>query len=53
MSVQVGYSKQFIFGLILLLIIFSGIEGLSRTYEFLNPNCTFVGKDAYQNTDFF
>jgi len=53
MSVQVGYSKQLIFGLIALLIIFVAIEGTARTYEFVNPNCTFVNKDAYADLDFF
>ena len=53
MSVQVGYSKQFLFGLVLLLIILAAIEGIARTYEFLNPNCTFVNKDAYSDLDYF
>ena len=53
MSVQVSYSKQLIFGLIALLIIFAVIEGIVRAYEFLNPNCTFVNKDAYADLDFF
>ena len=53
MSVQVSYSKQLIFGLITLLIIFVAIEGTARTYEFVNPNCTFVNKDAYADLDFF
>ena len=53
MSVQVGYSKQLIFGLIVLLIIIASIEGIARTYEFLNPDCTFVNKDAYAHLDSF
>jgi len=34
MSVQVGYSKQLIFGLIALLIIFVAIEGTARVSYF-------------------
>ena len=53
MSVQVSYSKQLIFGLLALLIIFAAIEGIARTYEFVNPDCTFVNKDAYADLNFF
>ena len=40
MSVQVSYKKQFIFGIILLLVIFSAIEIIVRTVEIVDPYFT-------------
>jgi len=49
MSVQVGYKKQFLFGFIFLIIIFSVIEISARSYEFFNPLCNFISSETQKN----
>ncbi|MGI0010745.1 MAG: hypothetical protein ACREAE_05040, partial [Nitrosopumilaceae archaeon] len=49
MSVQISYKKQFILGIIFLLVVIVTIEIIARTYEYYNPPCEFVGRDAFKN----
>ena len=48
MSVQVSYSKQFIFGFLLLLIFLGIVEGLVRIYEFDSKLCKWVDYDVFK-----
>ena len=51
MSLQVSYKKQFVFGIIFLIIILSAVELLVRAYEVSFPYCDYIGKDALDNID--
>ena len=51
MSLQVSYKKQFVFGIIFLIIILSAVELLVRAYEVAFPYCDYIGKDALDNID--
>jgi len=52
-SIQVSYKKQVGLGFILFLVIIGVVEGLSRLYEFLDPNCDFIRSDAFKKLDYF
>ena len=49
MSVQVSYKKQFILGLVLIIIFISVVEGVIRFYEINNLGCNLWGKNAFEN----
>jgi hypothetical protein len=52
MSVQVSYSKQFLVGLIFILLIVFSLEGISRVYDIWYPSgCILVKSDIYKNLD--
>lgn len=51
MSVQVSYKKQFILGIMLLLILLSVIEGIIRLDEYLAPPCKFLENEIFKNMD--
>lgn len=53
MSIQVSYKKQIVVGIIMLIIVISVVEVLSRLYEIFNPDCTFLNKDAFKKIDYF
>ena len=54
MSVQVSYKKQFLFGLILLVMMFSVIEISMKIYDHYVPNCRFIllASDVYSEKSF-
>jgi lysophospholipase L1-like esterase len=52
MSVQVSYKKQFLFGLILLLMMLSVIEISMKIYDHYVPNCRFSESDVYSEKSF-
>jgi lysophospholipase L1-like esterase len=47
MSVQVSYKKQFLLGIILLLLLIFSIELILKSYENFNPPCHYLGYDAF------
>lgn len=51
MSVQVSYKKQFVLGIFLLLLLLLVLEGILRTYENIIPQCSYIGRDAFQSVD--
>ena len=51
MSVKVSYSKQFVFGILLILVILVVIEGLVRIYLYEQPTCYITSSDSYENVD--
>ena len=55
MSVQVGYKKQFLCGIIFIIIILSVFEISARLYEYspVSQQCYFVDSPAVNNTDYF
>ena len=53
MSVQVSYKKQFLFGIILLLVIFSIMESGSRFYEFFIQDCGLENAETASEYDYF
>jgi len=53
MSVQVSYKKQFTFLTMFFLVLLVPIEGVARTYEYFNPNCYLIEKDAFDKMDKF
>ena len=53
MSVQVSYKKQFSFGIILLLVIFSIMESGSRFYEFFIQDCGLENAETASEYDYF
>jgi hypothetical protein len=52
MSVQVSYNKQIIFGIFLIIILLAITEGVSRTFEIVNPPCHFNNNEVFQDTPF-
>ena len=52
MSVQVGYRKQVLLGIIFLIIIFAVSEFALRAYEIFNPPCNYIDNDVFQNETF-
>ena len=52
MSVQVSYKRQFVFGIIFLLIILFAIEGLLRIYDYYNYQCSFMESNIYKELDY-
>jgi len=53
MSVQVSYKKQTLFGIILLLCIFSIFESGSRFYELFISDCSLTGAETLSEYDYF
>jgi lysophospholipase L1-like esterase len=51
MSVQVSYKKQFVLGIMLLLVLLVVIEGVIRTYEYFEPGCKYIGQEALNDID--
>jgi len=49
MSVQVSYKKQFVIGIVLLLIFLLVIEVIIQIYEINSLGCNLFGKDAFEN----
>jgi len=52
LSVVVSYRKQFLLGVLLLLLIIAAIEGIVRIYDYYNPNCMFINSDVFQDMNF-
>ena len=53
MSVQVSYRKQFILGILLVLVFVITIEGFARVYDYTISTCEFVNSGAFKIYDFF
>lgn len=52
MSIQVSYSKQFLAGIIFIILILFSIEGISRVYDIWYPSgCILVKSEIFQNLD--
>ncbi len=47
MSVQVSYKKQFLLGIMFLLVIIMIVEGIARTIETHFPQCAFLDEEAF------
>ena len=47
MSAVISYKKQTIFGIMLILLGFSIVEGLARSSIYFEPPCLFMDSDAY------
>jgi len=52
MSLQVPYTKQFVLGIMFLLIILVVIEGLARGYDFFIPACEMTKSEVYGDNYF-
>lgn len=52
MSIQVSYKKQFLFGILFLLIILSIVEITFRIYDYYVPNCRFMENEIYDRMSF-
>ena len=52
MHVQVSYKKQFVFGIIFLIVILSAVEGLLRIDDYFNNQCIFMQSDIYPEMDY-
>jgi len=53
MSVQVSYKKQFLFGIMLLLVILIVVESATRVYDYYNPYCGLKNENIiYSNIDY-
>jgi len=53
MSVQVSYKKQVVLGIMLFLILVVVVEGIVTAYEYFNPRCAFISKDAHSDYDYY
>jgi len=53
MSVQVSYKKQFLLGVMFLLVIFTIVEGIARFIEIQFPLCIFLERDAFKDTEYY
>ena len=53
MSVQVSYKKQGLFFLLLFVGILILLESGARIYEFFNPYCSIIDKDAMNQIDWY
>ena len=51
MSVQVSYKKQFIFGILLLVIILLVIEGFANIWWYEIKTCAFENNELFENMD--
>jgi len=49
MSVQVGYKKQFVLGILLLIVLALAVEGIIRVYEYSLPPCDWLHHDAFED----
>ena len=52
MSAQVSYKKQFVLGIIFLIIILSAVEGLLRIDDYFNNQCFFIKSNIYPDMDY-
>jgi len=50
--VQVSYKKQFVLGIMLLLVLLVAIEIPARAYEYYNPNCGLVVNPVFDDIDY-
>ena len=53
MSIQISYKKQFVLGVLFLLCIIVTLEVASRIYEFFNPYCSIIDKEAMNQIDWY
>ena len=53
MSVQVSYKKQFLLGIMFLLVIIMIVEGIARTIETHFPQCDFLDEEALKDVDYY
>jgi len=53
MSVQVSYKKQFLLGIMFLLVISMIVEGIARAIEIQFPLCVFLDRDAFKDTEYY
>jgi len=51
LSVQVSYKKQFVFGILLILVILVSIEGFSRIFLAYSLECDFMKADTHSDLD--
>ena len=51
MSLQVSYKKQFLFGILMLLVILLSVEGVLRIVDYYNPNCNFMNSSAFDGVE--
>ena len=47
MSVQVSVKRQFVMGIVIILIFVAGVEGIVRGWEFFVLGCRPATSDAY------
>ena len=52
MYAQVSYKKQFVFGIIFLIIILSAVEGLLRIDDYFNNQCLYISSNIYPDLDY-
>jgi len=52
MYAQVSYKKQFVFGIIFLIIILSAVEGLLRIDDYFNNQCLYMSSNIYPDLDY-
>ena len=52
MYVQVSYKKQFVFGIIFLIIILSAVEGVLRIDDYFNKPCYYMSSNIYPDLDY-
>ena len=53
MSVQVSVKKQFVMGIVIILIFLAGVEGTVRGWEFFALGCNPSESDAYEDMNYF
>jgi len=53
MSVQVGYKKQFLFGILFVIILLLAIEISMTSYEYLTIPCGLFQNEAFSNLSYF
>ena len=52
MYLQVSYKKQFVFGIIFLIVILSAVEGLLRIDDYFNNQCIYMKSNIYPDIDY-
>ena len=52
MYVQVSYKKQFVLGIIFLIITLSAVEGLLRIDDYFNKQCYYMSSNIYPDLDY-
>ena len=53
MSLQISYKKQFVLGLLLLIILFLSVESILRVYEYVTVSCGIIDNPAFSNLNYF
>ncbi len=53
MSMKITYKKQFIFYILLILILIFAVEGILRIYFYFDIECMFEAADVHAQLDFF